>query len=396
MKKLLTSLSLMLAVLIGSTGVSYAEDKSPIKELDNQITIGNADYNNATTTINLNITFKKDPTKISLSFQHSLNSDKHSRTFSMKLLNCTFSGFPESGKANLFCQLAKNTNLRFTKFSSKNLLEIEFLNAAFGSANLDLRSNSDLSKINFTGSLTNLNNPLFSMYKKLNGYINTNNLKGEVVVIKKNGEELRESLVIKNNAIYYKRARHPITSEQMSLINDYIKASRDILKSDESVYYFGGEKVDQGKVLKKEILSLLNIIQPSLLTGYTVLGTTEYLDRASIVVKPKMDFNHLPNTIKSQLGLFGITFGQNDLVYIDQLLGIPNFWKQTVSGQFLDKVGTLRVAILGNTAFPKTAKNSASSNDIQSRLSKLKKLLDSGLITKEEAAEKRKAILDNL
>ena len=35
-------------------------------------------------------------------------------------------------------------------------------------------------------------------------------------------------------------------------------------------------------------------------------------------------------------------------------------------------------------------------NDIQSRLSKLKELEASGLITKEEAAEKRKAILDNL
>ena len=43
----------MLAVLIGSTGVSYAEDKSLIKAIDKQITIGNADYNNATTTINL-------------------------------------------------------------------------------------------------------------------------------------------------------------------------------------------------------------------------------------------------------------------------------------------------------------------------------------------------------
>jgi hypothetical protein len=34
--------------------------------------------------------------------------------------------------------------------------------------------------------------------------------------------------------------------------------------------------------------------------------------------------------------------------------------------------------------------------DIKSRLSKLKKLEDAGLITKEEAAEKRKAILDSL
>jgi TPR repeat protein len=40
--------------------------------------------------------------------------------------------------------------------------------------------------------------------------------------------------------------------------------------------------------------------------------------------------------------------------------------------------------------------NNSSNNDIQSRLSKLKKLEDAGLITKKEAATKRKAILDSL
>jgi hypothetical protein len=40
--------------------------------------------------------------------------------------------------------------------------------------------------------------------------------------------------------------------------------------------------------------------------------------------------------------------------------------------------------------------NNNSSNDTQSRLYKLKKFLDAGLITKEEAAEKRNAILDSL
>jgi hypothetical protein len=43
-----------------------------------------------------------------------------------------------------------------------------------------------------------------------------------------------------------------------------------------------------------------------------------------------------------------------------------------------------------------TTKTNSSTNDIQSRLAKLKKLEDAGLITKEEAAEKRKAILDSL
>lgn len=42
------------------------------------------------------------------------------------------------------------------------------------------------------------------------------------------------------------------------------------------------------------------------------------------------------------------------------------------------------------------AKNNISPSVIQSRLSKLKKLLDLGLITKEEAARKRKVILDSL
>ena len=42
------------------------------------------------------------------------------------------------------------------------------------------------------------------------------------------------------------------------------------------------------------------------------------------------------------------------------------------------------------------ATNNYPTNDIQSRLRKLKKLEDAGLITKEEATEKRKSILDSL
>lgn len=44
---------------------------------------------------------------------------------------------------------------------------------------------------------------------------------------------------------------------------------------------------------------------------------------------------------------------------------------------------------------PQTTKK-ISENNIKKRLANLKKLLDAGLITKEEAAEKRKAILDSL
>ena len=40
--------------------------------------------------------------------------------------------------------------------------------------------------------------------------------------------------------------------------------------------------------------------------------------------------------------------------------------------------------------------NTSSNQTIKSRLAKLKKLEDAGLITKEEDAEKRKAILDSL
>jgi hypothetical protein len=116
-------------------------------------------------------------------------------------------------------------------------------------------------------------------------------------------------------------------------------------------------------------------------------------------------------------------------VYIDRLLGIPTFWKQTVEGRTDSTIGTFKtngvklgltkegkicsqlggisdlstkcypkwqIEVLATTALPKTTKSSAPSNDIQSRLSKLKKLLDAGLITKEEAAKKRKAILDSL
>ena len=57
---------------------------------------------------------------------------------------------------------------------------------------------------------------------------------------------------------------------------------------------------------------------------------------------------------------------------------------------------SLMSTLFSDTKPSKTNSPSKPTNDIQSRLSKLKKLEDAGLITKEEAAEKRKAILGSL
>ena len=67
-----------------------------------------------------------------------------------------------------------------------------------------------------------------------------------------------------------------------------------------------------------------------------------------------MDLNRLPDKMKSQFKDLGITSGQEDLIYIDQLLGHPTFWKQTVGAKILDKVGTVTTwkgEILSNTIF---------------------------------------------
>jgi hypothetical protein len=411
MSKLLTTLSLMLAVLIGSTGVSYAEDKSPIKPLDNQITIGNADYNNATTNINLNLNINDEKSSIELSFLQSVKSQKNSRTFLIKILNCRIIGrhLLSIPKPKEFCKLARNTKFTFRKFNSQYKLEVRFTNTVLGAMDFNLRSNLNLEKISFSGTLSDSKIPLFSIYEKLNGYINLDKKKGEVVLLKRNGEELRETLLIKNNRAYKNGVAlggAPISSEQMSMITGYIIAFQDILKSDEMWLYFGGETVKQGQVLKENILKLWNVIQPSSYKGYTVLGTKKYLGRDSIVVKPEIDMdpqqllNGLSNAEKSQLKKFNIIFDdQGALVYVDLLSGIPTFWEIAIDAKISDKIrtNTMKIKFLANTVFKKTKpENTHSTNDIQSRLSKLKKLLDAGLITKEEAATKRKTILDSL
>ena len=82
MPKLFTTLILMLTVVIGGTGVSYAGDRSLIKPLDNQITIGNIDYDNATTTISLTLIYKKKlQKKLRLAFRYSLKSQKNLELF---------------------------------------------------------------------------------------------------------------------------------------------------------------------------------------------------------------------------------------------------------------------------------------------------------------------------
>jgi hypothetical protein len=73
-------------------------------------------------------------------------------------------------------------------------------------------------------------------------------------------------------------------------------------------------------------------------------------------------------------------------------------------GRLRDVHGNIKEGIFENGKFlhvknissKPIAENNSSTKDIQSRLAKLKDLEDAGLITKEEAAEKRKAILDSL
>jgi adenylate cyclase class IV len=104
--------------------------------------------------------------------------------------------------------------------------------------------------------------------------------------------------------------------------------------------------------------------------------------------------------LERQLKKFNIIFDdQGALVYVDLLSGIPTFWEIAIDAKISDKIrtNTMKIKFLANTVFKKTKpENTHSTNDIQSRLSKLKKLLDAGLITKKEAATKRKAILDSL
>ena len=121
-----------------------------------------------------------------------------------------------------------------------------------------------------------------------------------------------------------------------------------------------GGAVAQGKVLKEGIMSLWNLIQPNPHVGHTVLGTKVYLKLKSIVLKPKMDLNRLPDKMKSQFKDLGITSGQEDLIYIYQLSAHPTFWKQTVGAKILDKVGivtTWKHEMLSNTVFYKTSTN---------------------------------------
>ena len=75
--------------------------------------------------------------------------------------------------------------------------------------------------------------------------------------------------------------------------------------------------------------------------------------------------------------------------------------KKNGQGTYTHYFGTIKEGVWKDNKFQfarKTpiAENNSSTNDIQSRLAKLKKLEDAGLITKDEAAKKRKAILDSI
>ena len=181
---------------------------------------------------------------------------------------------------------------------------------------------------------------------------------------------------------------------------DFRSVYKESLKFNRSLYYFGGMSVHQGEILKKDILLLYKKIDPTnLLKGFKVVGKSFYRGREVVILKPVFDMDFLRNN-KKVLGLDPLSV--DSLWYIDRNTGTPVYTDlnfeivQSTDESFKFK---LEMNTDFSSAIIKTTKDESkksNAGDITTRLRKLKELEDQGLITNEEAARKRKGILESL
>ena len=136
------------------------------------------------------------------------------------------------------------------------------------------------------------------------------------------------------------------------------------------------------------------------------LNGTIFKVGSKTIVKGEMTHNgrlSLLSETKYQSNVPDFSIGGNGFTIIDVMTGIPAYSKggYSVSIKFNNETGSLDLSydilidltkLSGTTAI--TNKNNKKS--LKQRLSTIKKLLDAGLITENEAAAKRKSILNDL
>ena len=361
------------------------------------------------TTVDLMVNVENKKNHMSFIFEHSLKNLSNNINFSLSFLGCGPDLNLESlnsSEENEFltvCNLAKDTNIVFTGNTLKNTRSYNLSNPSHGTAEFDIEYKSDNFKLEGNFDLRNI--PTYDQYQSLMAEVSLRDMSSSFYVQKKNGERLSGKVFISDGNINLILDGIKTIIDVKDMPDEsalILKKSSGIYKKwlknlNKSNYYFGGMSVKQGQVLKADVLSTFNDVQPSSIKGYVVNGKYLYRDREVVGMEPIINIGFL----KKQFGDEDISFTDIDgLMYVDSITGVPTHFKfKTDFSHKNQKVGNFEVIMDTNFYDPETSKQSSTSNaiktsdSVEQRLRKLKSLLDQGLITLEDAAEKRKEIL---
>jgi len=407
----------LLPVLFGFALLLLSSTEGWSADFKKKIILGTSSYHNMKSTVKLLIkenNVKAYRTLVSLDFQHSLKVLPDKQVFSLSFLGCkdidiSHDELHDELKVELkkvleFCSLAEDTNLVITNFNPKNIYNYELSHPSYGTAEIRFDFKSDT--IKSEGEINLRNIPIGDQYYRFHSKVSLSELVGDFQLQNGSGEKKSGKASISDGKFNFYVPGEPkfdkeviLDQQQINMLSDFRSVYEELLKIKNSAHYFGGMPVHQGEIFKKDILSIYNKLDPSPVKSFKVIGKRFYRGREVVILKTIFDMDFLRNNIK---------YSRTDplstdmFLYIDRNTGTPvyidlNFdFVQSKEESFKFK---LEMNTDFSSAIIKTTKdelNKSNAGDITTRLKKLKELEDQGLITKEDAARKRKEILESL
>ena len=407
MKKLLTTLSLMLAVLIGSTGVSYADKcKNGIgtKQARDCLKASKEGRNwieqkkkfDELKKLNMLPECTNEPEKssfLSLKEKESANGLVNDQTFQNA---CQSSTKMKDWQNKKLCSCAGYYTRDFEKVvSAKDLAENPgWVKQPDASTYSDLaKMYKDKEPVEF-GSAIKLKNGKWFCRASFFGFVTGN---GSLDL------DWRGRYVVKGEVDFKGIPKSLKTKTSRSSSLKLPATTNSSTNSVESLKSIAKKKnINRPNMLEKNISKLKSTknCQQCYLKKANLEGANlenSYLNKANLEDANLIEANLIGANLY-EANLKGANLEGADLkgAYILE----ANFRGAYLHGAKLDPRGLKIIKASGAIFSPKKSVSNSKSNNSNNltadRLTKLKKLLDAGLITKEEAAQKRKAILDSL
>ena len=398
MKTLTTTLCLTIAVLLGSTGVSWSAD------FQERITFGTSSYDKMKSTI----TFSIPKESMSFVFEHSQKISTHKHVFSISFLGCKdMKAFGNISEQLELCDSIKGSNVVETRTLLNNNYNYKLSHPKYGTADLDFVLEADRfnvktkfqpMRIRERRKLDNFQNFKAQVIPEdMSSVFSFNDARGERVSGKAVYLDDKIRLIVKN-----KEQEIDIDTQTSNFLQWAISNYEKYFLNKIPTYYFGGLSVNQGDVLNKK---------NHIIEGFRVIGKSLYHNREVVIMRPMIDVDALnywltlqdPESTAEIQSVDGFLFVDKDTgVLVRIYLNIPV--SMTLNNETITQIATysMETAFHLNSSPKKSSSSITKSSqskqggDLKERLRKLKEIYDEGIIEKEDYKKKVDELMKQL